>query len=57
MNALLEVLERSLAIARALRAELIARTAHLNRGATDPRVGVHVPKLRLRGPRSRSGER
>jgi hypothetical protein len=53
LNALLGDLERSLVIARALRAELTAKTAHINGSASDPAVGTHVPELRLRGPRSR----
>jgi hypothetical protein len=56
MNALLEDLERSLVIARALRAELIAKTAHMNRRAIDHGIGVHIPTRRLRGARSRSDE-
>jgi hypothetical protein len=41
MSTLLEDLERSLVIARALRAELTARTARLNRSAIVPRSRSH----------------
>jgi hypothetical protein len=56
LKALQDDLERSLVIARALRAELTAKTEHVNRRAIDPAVDLHVPKLRRSSPRSRSGE-